>query len=239
MIPPSAGRTIRTRVVEAALEMNRSGINHGTSGNVSARLEDPGMFVITPTAVPYDEVAPGSLSRVSLAGAWHDGAEPSTEWRLHRAIYEARPDVEGIVHAHPLHASAVACLRLAIPAFHYSVPMFGGADIRCAPYAPYGTEALARASVQALEDRRACLMSNHGIVAIGETVEEALRWAQQLEVLAAMFLAALSAGSPVILAEPDVAELLAKFKTYGRSRPATREIRRSGGSAGRARALRG
>ena len=219
--------------------MNRSGINQGTSGNVSARLDDPEAFVITPTAVPYDEVAPGSLSRLSLAGAWLDGDEPSTEWRLHRAIYEARPDVDGIVHAHPLYASAVACLRLAIPAFHYSVPQLGGADIRCAAYATYGTEALAQAAVEALKDRKACLMANHGIVAVGETVEEALKWAQQVEMLAAMFLAARSAGSPAVLSEEDIAELLEKFKSYGRRGPGARESRRSGGSVVRARALRG
>jgi L-fuculose-phosphate aldolase len=216
---------VRLRVARAARAMARSGLNHGTSGNVSGRLEDPGTFVVTPTAVPCAKIAPARLPRMTLEGAWIDGEEPSTEWRVHGAIYSARPEVRGIVHAHPLHASSVACLRLDIPAFHAAVPMLGGADVRCAAYATHGSEELARAAVEALRDRKACLLANHGIVAVGESVEAALKWAEELEFLAAMFLAARSAGTPVLLTATEVSDALGEFREYGRGNRVGRPLR--------------
>jgi L-fuculose-phosphate aldolase len=196
--------------------MNALAINRGTSGNVSARVPD-GML-ITPTAVPYEGMARGTVVHMALDGTVHGrpGGPPSTEWRMHAAIYAARPDLQAIVHAHPVHATALACLRRGIPPFHYMVAVAGGADIRCSTYATVGTAALAEAVVAALTERRACLLANHGIVACGATPGGALALAVEVEALAAQYLAALSVGEPVLLPPDEMARVQEAFVAYRR-----------------------
>jgi len=196
---------MRDAILRAARGMNATGINRGTSGNVSARWGEG--LLITPSAIPYDELGPDGIVAT-------DEARPSTEWPLHAAIYAARPDVHAIVHAHPMYATALACLRRGIPAFHYMVAIAGGTEITCSAYAPFGSEALAKAAVQALGPRRACLLANHGLVACAETPGAALELAVEVEALAGQYLHALQVGAPVLLSDAEMEQVLERFRAY-------------------------
>jgi L-fuculose-phosphate aldolase len=208
---------LRRAVVATARRASALGLNHGTSGNVSVRERDG--LLITPSAVAYETMQPGDV--VALA---HDGSprtrrrRPSTEWPLHVGIYAARPDVRAIVHAHPPYATALACLRRAIPPFHYMVAAAGGADIRCSAYRTFGTHALAEAAVRALEGRRACLLANHGIVACGASLDDALALAVEVEVLATQYAHARQLGEPTLLDAAEMRVILEKFRDYAAAR---------------------
>lgn len=204
----------RSAVLTAARGMNAHGINRGTSGNVSARL-GRGML-ITPAALPYEGLRPSDLVTMEFDGSVAEpaGARPSTEWRLHAAIYAARSDVAAVVHAHPMYATALACLRRGIPAFHYMVAAAGGAEITCGEYATFGTEELAQAAVRALGPRNACLLANHGLVACAGTPADALSLAVEVEALAGQYLHALQVGPPVLLDDAEMDRVRAAFRSY-------------------------
>ena len=208
---------LRQELIATALEMNRCGINRGTSGNLSVRSGD-GML-ITPSGLPYDRLTAAGIVYVEAGdGAPHrlDGPhKPSSEWRIHRDVYRARPDALAILHAHPVHSTALACLRQPLPAFHYMVAVAGGRDIRCADYATFGSQALSDHVLEALEGRRACLMANHGVLAIANDLAGALALAQEVEQLARSYLQCLAAGEPVILDDAEMDHVLEKFKSYG------------------------
>jgi len=202
--------------------MNRIGINQGTSGNVSARWRDG--FLVTPSGLPYDRCDPADVVWVDDQGGAHGHLVPSSEWRFHLDIYRHRSDVDAIVHTHSVNATAIAVHKRAIPAFHYMVALAGGVDIRCAGYATYGTQALSDQAVAALDGRMACLLAHHGVIAVGADLERALRLAEEVEILARMYLAALTLGEPDVLDDAEMAVVLDRFRTYGQ--PATASGRR-------------
>jgi len=206
----------RRALVEAAQGVERSGLSPGTSGNLSVRV--PGGFLITPTGVSYGSMDPADTVFLTSRGdPTGDRLEPSSEWPLHTAIYADRPDARAVVHLHSPYATGIACLRRAIPAFHYMVAVAGGDSIRCARYETYGTVELALAAVEALEDRRACLLANHGQIAIGSSLDEAVRLAREVEDLAHTYSAALEAGEPVILPPDEIERVAIRFRSYGQS----------------------
>jgi L-fuculose-phosphate aldolase len=208
---------LREEVIATALAMNAAGINRGKSGNVSLRLRDGDFdgFLVTPSGLPYADTKPEDIVAVTLAGDAHGSRMPSSEWRFHRDIYRARDDASAIVHAHSPFATSLACLRRGIPAFHYMVAVAGGPDIRCAPYATFGTQALSDHAVAALAERKACLLANHGMIATGTSLSAALALAVEVETLAEMYWRALQVGEPVLLPAEEMATVLAKFATYG------------------------
>ena len=210
---------LRSAVIATALAMNDAGINRGKSGNVSARLRGDGFdgFLVTPSALPYAQTTPADIAAVSLAGDAQGPRPPSSEWRFHRDIYAQRDDAQAVVHAHAPYATSLACLHRGIPAFHYMVAVAGGNDIRCAPYATFGTQALSDHVLAALADRNACLMANHGLVAIARSLEAALALAVEVETLAQMYWCALQAGEPVLLPDEEMRVVLGKFASYGRA----------------------
>ena len=201
----------RRVLLDTARQMSALGLAPGTSGNVSLRLDD-GML-ITPSGVPYDTMTQGELVEVDAQGRARGGT-PSTEWRLHQGLYQARREIGAIVHTHSRHATALSCLRRAIPAFHYMVAAAGGDDIRCAAYATFGTAELAASAAAALEGRRACLLANHGAVAVGPDAAAALRLAVEVENLAAQYVTALQLGEPVILDAGEMARVRERFRSY-------------------------
>jgi L-fuculose-phosphate aldolase len=209
---------LRQELIAAAREMNRSGLNQGTSGNLSVRSGN-GML-ITPSGLPYDQLETGDIPYVEDRGEAQPhidgGRKPSSEWRIHRDVYRARPDALAILHAHPVHSTALACLGKPLPAFHYMVAVAGGRDIRCAAYATFGSQTLSDHVLEALEGRRACLMANHGVLAIANDLAGALALAQEVEQLARSYLQCLAAGEPVILDDAEMDRVLEKFKDYGR-----------------------
>jgi L-fuculose-phosphate aldolase len=203
----------RDALIATARAMNESGLNRGTSGNLSLRHRD-GML-ITPSGVPYEELEPDAIVHVDALGEPRGGMRPSSEWRFHLDIYRARPEARAILHAHPVHCTALACLNRSMPAFHYMVAVAGGRDIRCAPYATFGTQALSDHVLHALEGRRACLMANHGVLCFEATLPRALDLALEIEHLARTYLACLAAGEPVLLDDAEMERVLLRFADYG------------------------
>ena len=204
----------RRSLVTFCREMAVTALSPGRSGNMSIRV--PGGMLITPTGMPYRSIAAADIVEVLADGSVPAGQRaPSSEWQMHLDIYASRADAEAIVHTHSLNATALSCLRRDIPAFHYMVAAFGGDRVVCAPYATYGTEALARRALKALGRRQACLLANHGAIVLGRDIAQAFERAQELEALAAQYLIALQAGRPHILGSRDMKHVLEKFRTYG------------------------
>ncbi|HNQ04981.1 MAG TPA: class II aldolase/adducin family protein [Thiobacillaceae bacterium] len=189
------------------------GLNQGASGNVSARSPD-GLW-ITPSGLDMSGLRATDMVRLDMQGRVLTGGKPSSEWRMHRDLYAAFPQARAVAHAHSPFAVALACLRRDIPPFHYMVAVAGGMDIRCAPYATFGTQALSDAVIAALQERRACLMANHGLVAWGTGLERALALALEVETLCGQYLRCLQAGGPVLLSQEEMAEVLERFRDYG------------------------
>jgi L-fuculose-phosphate aldolase len=210
---------LRQELVATARRAEALGLNRGTSGNFSVRLPAGDGFLITPSAVPCDAMRAKDVVEMGADGEPRGPGVPSTERRLHAAILAARPDVGAVAHAHSRDATAVACLRRDVPPFHYMIAVAGGDSIRCARYETFGTEALARGALRALEGRRACLLANHGQVAVGATLARALALAVEVENLCATWLAALTVGQPVLLKRRQMRAVAEAFRTYGAPPP--------------------
>ena len=208
---------LRAEIIVTAIRMNECGINRGKSGNVSARTQAG--FLITPTGLAYQSLLPEDIVAMTFAGEPSGPRLPSSEWRFHRDIYVARRDAGAIVHAHSSFATSLACLGRDIPAFHYMVAVAGGRDIRCAPYATFGTQELSDSALGALSGRRACLLANHGMIAVGTSLEASLALAVEVEALAEQYWRALQLGAPNVLSDAEMNIVLEKFKSYGQ--PAT------------------
>jgi L-fuculose-phosphate aldolase len=210
-------RELRAAIIATARAMNAAGINRGRSGNVSARTSVEGIsgFLITPTGIAYDDTTPDDIVAMTIDGTARGDRLPSSEWRFHRDLYRARDDFRAIVHVHAPFATTLACLHRGIPAFHYMVALAGGRDIRCAPYATFGSPELATQAVAAMADRRACLLANHGMIAAGKDLASALALAVEVEGLAEMYWRALQLGEPQILSDAEMDVVVANFRTYG------------------------
>lgn len=206
---------LRRSIVDGCRALTGRGLTSGTSGNISARRDASGFFV-TPTGMSYPELDPADISLVTFDGRWYGRCRPSSEWRFHRDILASRGEIGAIVHTHSPQATALACTGRAIPAFHYMVAAAGGADIRCAPYHTFGSQALSDAALEALEGRRACLLAHHGVIALGADVGAALALAEEVEDLAMKYCAALALGEVGLLGAEEMARVVEKFRTYGR-----------------------
>jgi L-fuculose-phosphate aldolase len=222
--PPHPGRVVveerelvlRRGIVEACRRMNASGLNQGTSGNISARHGDA--MLITPTGTPYDEMAPEDIARMPLEGeygSWEGPLAPSSEWRFHLDIMRARPEVGAIVHCHPTYGTALAMCRKEIPAAHYMIAAAGGPSVRCGGYATYGTKELSEEALKALEGRTCCLLANHGTIATGADLGKAMWLAVELETLARQYYLTLCIGGPVLLPDAEIELVKERFRSYG------------------------
>jgi len=205
----------RAGIIAIAQELDAAGLVPNKSGNVSCR--SPGGFLITPAGVPYRELAPADLVELPVHGSpAAEGPRPSSEWRMHGAIYAARAEVEAVVHTHSPQATALACTGRGIPAFHYMIALAGG-DVRCTPYATFGTAELADSALRGLAGRRATLLGNHGVIAVGASLREAHSVAVEVENLAGQYLAMLAAGlEPLLLGDAELQRVIEKFADYGR-----------------------
>jgi L-fuculose-phosphate aldolase len=212
-MPAIKDREKRQSIIDACLRMNVSGINQGTSGNISLRHGD-GML-ITPTSTPYEAMKPEQIVFMRMDGS-HDAAQrPSSEWRFHLDILRARPEINAVVHAHPPYSTILAIMGLEIPPIHYMIAAAGGDTIRCAPYATYGTSELSDHAVKALEDRFACLLGHHGMIAIGSSLAKALWLAVEVEALARQYHGCLQIGTPPLLSRDEIERVRQKFAGYG------------------------
>jgi L-fuculose-phosphate aldolase len=209
-------RGLRLKLVAAARRLVDIGISPATSGNLSVRVD--GGFIVTPSGVAYDGLHPDDLVFLGPNGERGGGQrEPSTEWRMHRDIYAKLAGAGGVVHVHSPFATTLACLRRPIPAFHYEVALAGGMDIPCAGYATFGTQELSDLALDALRDRRACLLANHGSIAWAESLEAAAMLAERVEFLARVYWQALQVGEPELLNAAEMDHAGAKFERYGKT----------------------
>jgi L-fuculose-phosphate aldolase len=205
---------LREAVIAACRELGRRGLSFGTSGNVSVR-RDERRFFVSPTGMSYEALELDDIPLMDLGGRWFGRHRPSSEWRFHRDIFKSRDDVAAVVHTHSPKATSLACTGRGIPAFHYMVAAAGGRDIRCAPYCTFGTQELSDAAIAALEGRKACLLANHGVIALGKDLPAALALAGEVENLAAQYCTALSMGEVRILDENEMRRVVEKFSSYG------------------------
>ena len=209
---------LREELITTARRMSELGLTPGMSGNVSVRT--PSGMLVTPSGMPYGELVPDDAVEMKLDGSMRAGQRtPTSEWQLHRDILGARPDVGAIVHTHSLFCTTIACLRREIPAIHYMVVLAGTDAIPCAEYATFGSAELALNAVTALGGGNACLLANHGMVALGETLAKALRLAAEVETLASQYWHAAQLGTPHILDAGELARVRAKIAGYGQVRP--------------------
>ena len=206
-------RDQRQSIIDACLRMNALGINQGTSGNISVRHGDG--LMITPTSTPYESMRPEHIVYMHLDGSHDPAQRPSSEWRFHRDILKARPDVEAVVHAHPTYCTALAIMGREIPPVHYMVACAGGDTIRCAPYATFGTQELSEHAVRALEGRLACLLEHHGMIAIGPSLSKAMWLAVEVETLARQYHGCLQIGTPPLLSSAEIEKVRVRMAGYG------------------------
>jgi len=214
-------KELRAAIVAKCRAMNALGLNQGMAGNISARLDEA--MLITPSAIPYDEMRPEMIALMPLNGeygAWSGRFKPSTEWRFHLDIMRGRPDISAIVHSHAPFATALSMLRRPILAAHYMIAAFGGPDVRCTDYAPFGTKELSDLAVAGLAGRNGVLLGNHGMIATGETLDQAMWRAGELETLARMYYLAIAVGKPAILSDDEIMRIVERFKGYGQTTPA-------------------
>jgi L-fuculose-phosphate aldolase len=210
-------KNLRAAIIAQCRALNALGLNQGMAGNISARTG--AAMLITPSAIPYDLMQPEMLAKMPLDGeygVWSGRCKPSSEWRFHLDIMRARPEVGAIVHCHATYATVLSMLHKPIPAAHYMIAAFGGPMVRCTPYAPYGTKELAELAVAGLEGRTGVLLGNHGMIATGASLEDAMWRASELETLAKMYYLALAAGQSVILSDDEIMHTVERFKGYGR-----------------------
>jgi L-fuculose-phosphate aldolase len=201
-------------IVETCRRMNALGLNQGSAGNISHRLDDEHFFV-TPSGIPYDRMRQEDVPVMDMRARWYGGKRPSVEWRFHRDILANRPETTVVLHTHSMFSTILACMRRDIPAFHYMVGVGGGDTIRCASYATFGTQKLSDNALAALEGRRACLLANHGLIVLATSLEKALSLAVEVETLSAMYCRVLQVGEPHILGKAEMKRILELFNTYG------------------------
>jgi L-fuculose-phosphate aldolase len=203
-------------MVAACKRLEAEGLNRGASGNISVRSDKH--MLITPTAVAYDVIAPEMMAKMALddpSGEWEGPNAPSSEWRFHRDLLRARPDINAVVHTHAPWCTVLAVARKPIPAIHYMIAAFGGPDIRVADYARYGTAELSENVVEAMEGRNGALMANHGMIVGGPDLTRALWLAGELEALAHQYYHAEVIGGGHVLSDAQIEETAKGFASYG------------------------
>ena len=225
----------RQQLVREARRLQPLGLATGTSGNLSVRIggnaggagdhPDPGGMLITPSGIAYDSLQPEDIVRVLFTGpgtaSWQHALDPSSEWAMHQAVYQARPEAGAVVHGHPTYATVLAIQGLEIPALHYMIAAAGAAPIRCAPYFTYGSAELSQAAVAALDGRKACLLAHHGLLAFEQDLARAMWLAGEVETLAQQMVMCLALGGPRLLPDDEIARVVDKFSRYGlKGRPA-------------------
>ena len=214
---PIADFQLRTEMVDICRRMNSSGINQGTAGNLSARID--GGFLITPTSLPYERMGPEDIVEMDFDGIYAGKHRPSSEWRFHRDILKKRTDIEVVLHCHSVYATTLAVHHKKIPSFHYMTGVAGGTDIRCSPYATFGTQQLSDNALEALDGRLACLLGQHGQISLGKNLEHALWLAIEVETLSRLYVQALTIGDPPILSDEEMGRVIQQMRqmSYGQA----------------------
>ena len=205
----------REQLLKIAQKLIEIGFNKGTAGNCSVRLNDG--FIVTPSGMAVENMGASSMVKMQFDGSYEQGKIPSSEWRFHHDILQNRADVNAIVHTHSMFATTLACLHKGIPPFHYMIAVVGGDTIRCAPYALFGSQALSDNALAALIDRKACLLANHGMIALGRDLDDALAVTVEVENLCEQYWRVLQIEpNPPLLTEQEMRDVFQQFKGYGK-----------------------
>ena len=204
----------REQLLTIAQKLIAAGLNKGTAGNASVRCK--GGFLVTPSGMVVEDMTAASMVKMQFDGSFELDKIPSSEWRFHRDILNNRPEINAVIHTHSMFATTLACLHKDIPPFHYMIAVAGGDTIRCAPYALFGSQALSDNALAALIDRKACLLANHGMIALGRDLEDAFAVTIEVENLCEQYWRALQLGEPHILSEADMRDVFQQFKGYGK-----------------------
>ena len=210
-------QTKSATLIETALHLEQIGLNHGATGNCSCR--DGNTYLITPSGIDTQSLSEDKVVRMDFTGNIIDSIpnlKPSSEWRFHKDIMLQRKEVGAVVHTHSIYASTVSLFGDTLPPFHYMIAVAGGDSVRCAPYAMFGTQELSDNIISALIDRKACLIANHGLVAIGDNLKEALQIAEEIEHLCQLYIEARKLGEPNLLSKKQMSEVIDRFQTYSR-----------------------
>jgi L-fuculose-phosphate aldolase len=210
----SAEFGLRGQLLKTTYDLYSLGLNRGTSGNLSVRVAEKN-WLVTPSGVPVNELTTESMVLMDFEGQALTKGSPSSEWRFHRDILLSRPEVNAVIHTHSTFATAMSCVHKDIPAFHYMIAVGGGDSIRCSPYALFGSQELSNYAITALENRKACLLGNHGMIAVGKDLNTALALSVEIESLCEQYMIALQLGTPAILNSSQMREVLLSFKNYG------------------------
>jgi L-fuculose-phosphate aldolase len=210
-------KSIQQQLLELTLQLQSLGLNGGSSGNCSIRHHDG--FFITPSGLNPKAMREDDMVFMDFNGTIQSNQkparEPSSEWRFHHDILKSRIDANVVIHTHSTFTTTLSLFRKDIPAFHYMIAVAGGNSIRCSTYALFGTQALSDEAIKALDDRKACLLANHGLIVIGRDVEDALNITCEIERLCEQYVYALQIGSPSILSKQEMDEVIYRFKSYG------------------------
>lgn len=208
----------RELIVEYGKKLATTGLTKGTGGNLSIYDREKQLMVISPTGIDYYKINPEDVVVLDINGKQIDGdKKPSSEVELHRIFYERRTDIDAIIHTHTMYATTISCLNWTLPPVHYMVAL-AGLDVKCAKYATYGTKELAENAYEAMKDRKAVLLANHGLLAGANDLSNAFNITEEIEYCAELYYRAKSIGEPVILSEEEMILMLDKFKTYGQKR---------------------
>jgi L-fuculose-phosphate aldolase len=204
---------MQNQLLKFTQKLAKLGLNKGTSGNVSVRFEDG--FLVTPSGMGVEEMTPDSMVKMQFEGSFEAAKKPSSEWRFHRDILLSRPEINAVIHTHSMFATTLACLHKDIPPFHYMIAVTGAETIRCAPYALFGTQVLSDHALAALYHSKACLLANHGMIALGRDLEDALAVTIEVENLCEQYWRALQIGELHLLTDIEMHEVFQQFKGYG------------------------
>ena len=213
----SQEKKLASILTETTLKLHEMGLNHGATGNCSCRDEET--FLITPSGVEIEDLSAEKMVRMDFKGNVIDSKlnlNPSSEWRFHQDIFSHRKEISAVIHTHSIYASTVSLFNKELPPFHYMIAVAGGDSVRCAPYAMFGTQKLSDNIINALAGRKACLIANHGLVTIGESLEEALQISEEIEHLCHLYIEAKKIGNPNLLTKKEMTEVIERFQTYSR-----------------------
>ena len=213
----SQEKKLASILTETTLKLHEMGLNHGATGNCSCRDEET--FLITPSGVEIEDLSAEKMVRMDFKGNVIDSKlnlNPSSEWRFHQDIFSHRKEISAVIHTHSIYASTVSLFNKELPPFHYMIAVAGGDSVRCAPYAMFGTQKLSDNIINALAGRKACLIANHGLVTIGESLEEALQISEEIEHLCHLYIEAKKIGDPNLLTKKEMIEVIERFQTYSR-----------------------
>ena len=206
--------SLSEQLLKVSQQLIATGLNKGTAGNVSVRSGDG--FLITPSGMPVDEMTAASMVKMQFDGSYEPNKIPSSEWRFHCDILKSRPEINAVIHTHSMFATTLACLHKDIPPFHYMIAVTGADTIRCAPYALFGTQVLSDHALAALYHSKACLLANHGMIALGRDLDDALAVTVEVENLCEQYWRAFQLGEPYMLSEAEMREVFQQFKGYGK-----------------------